>query len=298
MSMTHTEVLNGLGFKCEVRCSKTSTLSLNPSVLITVRCVDWDLMPLYCRLSCQKAFQCWTDVLLWILHFLSSHWTQPTVYLFARKQSLLLLISFTLHHRSVSWKWQTVSTTGRMRTQLDVGGVHHQMGRTDCFEAHRDQQLICNDCLDLVVDSLMMTDTGEQGKIKSESIAVRLTGSDLRRDEFRSHDSGWKTLQASQLFYFNHFICLEKPTKGVQHNNQWYLCQELKPNYLNCCSNSRALLALSGATNILSIQVNLLSVYSEKTFFVHLYLALLPTWPLNCQWLSSVAVNLQSALKS
>lgn len=91
--------------------------------------------------------------------------TPPTIYfsgslLFAWKQSLLLLHLLTLPHRSVSWIRQTTSTTGRGRTQLDVWGVLHQMGWTDCLEALWDQRLICNDGLDLVAHSLAMANMG------------------------------------------------------------------------------------------------------------------------------------------
>lgn len=163
----------------EVCSGKTPTLSLNPSMVITVRCFDRDIMPLYCRQSHLKALPWWTDASLWMdatVPVLKMDISLPAVYfsvslLFAWEQWLLLHISFTLHLRSVSWKWQTVGTTGRMRTQLDLPGALRQMGRTDCLSAHWDQQLICNDCLDLVADSLIMTNMGEQSKIKWKSIS-------------------------------------------------------------------------------------------------------------------------------
>lgn len=140
----------------------------------------------------------------------------PTVYFsgslcFAWKQTLLLLIVFTLQHHSVSWMRHTAGRLRRPPPDWPDRLLRGSLRPTARL------QWLSRSCCRLINDDRY--GVAKQNKIKI-NIAVSLTESDLRRDELRSQVSGWKTsVGESQLLYFNHFMCFEKPTKVALYNN-------------------------------------------------------------------------------
>lgn len=199
-------------------------------MLVTVRCFDRDIMPLYCRQSHLKALQWWTDVSLWMdatVPVLKMDITLPTVYfsvslLFAWKQWLLLLISFILHPSlrelemtNRRYHWEDADTAGPSK-RPPPDGPDRLLKRSLRPAAHL--QWLSRSCRRLI-DNDQYGGT-EQNKMKI-NIRVSLTGLGLRRDEFCSQVLVLRHPWARHLFYFNHFTCFGQPTKVALHNNLW-----------------------------------------------------------------------------